>query len=125
MSSTITIRPPGDNPALSTRGRVKAHRETSDVAEATGRLVMAVGRRVADEDPEDLAHIVHLVDKAAEALALAVHGLRQTGYSDAQIGGALGITKQAVAQRWPRSAVTPARCGHDPAEPCLRARERK
>ena len=36
--------------------------------------------------------------------AQAVHGLRGFGYSWAEIGSRLGITRQAAQQRWGRTA---------------------
>lgn len=33
---------------------------------------------------------------------VAVAGWRDCGFSDSQIGRELGVTKQAVQQRWPR-----------------------
>ena len=36
------------------------------------------------------------------AIAQAVHGLRGSGYSWAEIGSRLGITRQAAQQRWGR-----------------------
>ena len=35
--------------------------------------------------------------------AEAVEGLRSSGFSDTEIGLVLGVTKQAVQQRWPRN----------------------
>lgn len=85
------------------RKRAKTYRDTGDVAAATARLVRVVGRRVAEQDPADLAAL-HLLDEALrEAWATAIAGLRTTGASDAVIGEALGVTKQAVAKRWPRN----------------------
>ena len=36
-----------------------------------------------------------------DAITGAVKGLRATGYSRAEIGARLGITRQAAWQRWP------------------------
>ena len=38
------------------------------------------------------------------AISQAVTGLRQFGYSWAEIGSRLGITRQAAQQRWGRAA---------------------
>src|SRR5262245_16477215 len=92
----------GDKPALSPALPKKAYRETPDVVKATGRLLLAVGKRVATEDPEDLRYLAVLQIRLDQAWATAVAGLRRTGYTDGQIGRELGITKQAVQQRWPR-----------------------
>jgi len=81
--------------------RRKVYRETPDVREAIGRLVLAVGRRVATEDVDGLDELVALERTLGEAFAIAVDGLRRN-YSDREIGDRLGITRQAVQQKWPR-----------------------
>lgn len=85
-------------------GRRFAYRETPDVAAAVVRLVTAIGRRVADGDPEDLPELVRVEQALAEAFRAGVAGLRAAGRSDSEIGAQLGVSKQAVAQRWPRGA---------------------
>jgi hypothetical protein len=77
-------------------------RETDDVAEAVVRLTGAVGRRVAAEDADGLVYLLQIELALKEAFATAVLGLREQGFSDADIGRELGgISRQAVAQRWP------------------------
>ena len=88
-----------DKAALS-RGR--RYRETPDVSDAVGRLILTVHRRVATEDPPDLRYLLDLEAKLAEAMSVAVAGQRASGYSDADIGAALGVTRQAIQQRFPR-----------------------
>jgi hypothetical protein len=83
----------------------RVYRETPDVVKATNRLIMAVGKRVAVEDVEELRHLSRMEVALEQAWGIAVAGLRATGYTDGQIGWQLGITKQAVAQRWPRAGV--------------------
>jgi hypothetical protein len=83
----------------------KTYRETPDVAAATARLIVTVGKRVATEDPEDLRELLTLDQALSDAWLVAVAGLRETGFSDSEIGRVLGITKQAVAQRWPRPST--------------------
>ncbi|MBN9101466.1 MAG: hypothetical protein J0I49_25665 [Pseudonocardia sp.] len=64
------------------------------------RVIAAAGRRIATGDVDglpDLAALAHGVDAA---LATAVTGLRARGYSWAEIGARLGITRQAAHQRW-------------------------
>ncbi len=39
-----------------------------------------------------------------DAIGQAVKGLREFGYSWAEIGSRLGITRQAAQQRWGRTA---------------------
>ena len=88
-----------DNPRLSAR---RPYRETPDVVKATSRLILAVGKRVAVEDPDDLRFMVQLEQRVEQAWEIAIVGLRRSGYTDGQIGDELGITKQAVQKRWPR-----------------------
>jgi hypothetical protein len=92
----------GDKGSLSMN---RPYRDTHEVTAGVARLVRAIGKRVAHEDPEDLVHLARLDEALSVAWRTAVTGLRATGYSDTQIGAELGITKQAVAQRWPRSAT--------------------
>jgi hypothetical protein len=56
----------------------------------------------ASNDLDALTWLSGAVDHARDALALAVAGCRATGYSDGEIGQALGITRQAVGQRFGR-----------------------
>lgn len=93
----------GDKRALSRRRRSRGYRETPEVADGVGRIILAVGKRIATEDPADLEILLGLDVRLSEAWALAVAGIRRSGFSDAEIGAVLGVTKQAVQQRWPRS----------------------
>lgn len=83
------------------RGKQGLHRETAEVADATARLIRAVGRRLSAEDVADLEQLLVLERALAEAWTDAVNGLRATGFADREIGEMLGITRQAVEQRWP------------------------
>jgi len=92
------------------RPRVKAaftprrsYRETPDVQEAVVRLVRALGKRIATEDADSLPLLVELGAEVDRALAFAVNGVRSSGATDEMIGEALGVTKQAVGQRWRRA----------------------
>ena len=75
-------------------------RETPDYCKALRRMVLAAGRRVGQEDPSSLENLVMLEDALARAWHQAVNDLRAAGNSDRMIGEALGITQQAVQQRW-------------------------
>lgn len=75
--------------------------ETPDYMTMLARMIRAAGRRVADGDPEDLALMVALQAELDAALDSAVAGMRaNTGRSWAEIGRALGVSKQAAAKRW-------------------------
>ena len=49
-----------------------------------------------------------LADEIDAAIAEAVKGLRAYGYSWAEIGSRLGITRQAAQQRWGYNVASPA-----------------
>lgn len=105
MSGPATMpaeQPPADKPALS-RKRSKIERTDEQIAGAVERQIIALGKRVAAADPDAARLLLGLARAVEEATAVAVAGWRRTGYSDAQIGRELGVTKQAVQQRWPRT----------------------
>lgn len=64
------------------------------------RILRAYGRRVASGDIEALRAMVGLADQLDAAITEAVRGLRQYGYSWAEIGDRLGTSRQAAQQRW-------------------------
>ncbi|MBQ1051688.1 hypothetical protein KBX50_24875 [Micromonospora sp. C51] len=85
--------------------RVPAHKrrdvvENTEFAGFARRIIRAHGRRVATGDVEALRDLVNLSSAIDEAIADAVIGLRQFGYSWAEIGSRLGISRQAAQQRW-------------------------
>ena len=63
------------------------------------RILRAYARRVGDGDVEALVLMTSLADEIDTAIAEAVKGLRGYGYSSAETGARLGITRQAVQQR--------------------------
>jgi hypothetical protein len=85
--------------------RAKVERETPEVAKAVGRMVRAVGRRIGREDPVDLVELRRLREALDEAERLAVEGLRERGFSWAEIGDGLGTTRQNAQQRFTRKGV--------------------
>jgi hypothetical protein len=62
--------------------------------------VRAYSRRAGDGDVEALVLLVDLAEEIDTAMAEAVKGLRTRGYSWAEIGARLGISRQAAQQRW-------------------------
>ena len=64
------------------------------------RILRAYARRVGDGDVEALALLMGLAEEIDTAIAEAVKGLRACGYSRAEIGSRLGVTRQAAQQRW-------------------------
>ena len=51
-------------------------------------------------DVDALADMTGLATELDEAIAQAVTGLRETGYSWAEIAARLGVSRQAAQQRW-------------------------
>ena len=64
------------------------------------RILRAYARRIATGDIESLTLMTHLADEIDTAIGEAITGLRGFGYSWADIGSRLGITRQAAQQRW-------------------------
>ena len=78
--------------------------ENDDYAAFARRVLRAYARRVATGDVEALTQMTDLADEIDTAIGHAVQGLRGFGYSWAEIGTRLGITRQAAQQRWGRPA---------------------
>ena len=64
------------------------------------RILAAYARRVATGDVEALTAMTGLAADIDTAIGNAVTGLRGYGYSWAEIGTRVGITRQAAQQRW-------------------------
>lgn len=97
----------GDNATLtsdgSSRPRARAReRETPDIAAALTRQLLALGRRIARGDPEDLRAIRALRATLDAAEREGVDGLRAQGHSDRDLADPLGISRQAIQKRFPR-----------------------
>jgi hypothetical protein len=73
--------------------------ENDEYAAFARRVLRAYARRVADGDVEALTLMLGLSAEIDTAIAQAVTGLRGSGYSWAEIGSRLGITRQAAQQR--------------------------
>jgi DNA-directed RNA polymerase specialized sigma24 family protein len=74
--------------------------ENPEFAAFARRVIRAHGRRVATGDVEALGDLVNLSTTIDAAITEAVIGLRAFGYSWAEIGQRLGISRQAAQQRW-------------------------
>jgi hypothetical protein len=81
--------------------RKYGHIEDGQQADATNRQVLALARR-AGSILDTLSRLKEHYDDGPAVLALAVAGLRAQGYSDGQIGQALGVTRYAVGLRFGR-----------------------
>ncbi len=75
-------------------------RENDEYAAFARRVLRAYTRRIADGDVEALTLMTDLADEIDTAISQAVTGLRAFGYSWAEIGSRLGVTRQAAQQRW-------------------------
>ena len=91
---------PTVNRALTPNRRIRRDVANDDYAAFTRRVVAAQGRRIARGDVEGLAALLALGQEIEAVTAVAVAGLRDFGYSWAEIASRLGITRQAAQQRW-------------------------
>jgi hypothetical protein len=78
--------------------------ENGEYAAFARRVLRAYARRVADGDVEALTLMLGLSAEIDIAISQAVSGLRGFGYSWAEIGSRLGITRQAAWRRWGRAS---------------------
>ena len=85
---------------LLTPRRRKRVVENDEYAAFAHRVILAHSRRVAAGDIDALTAMATLADDLDTAIRDAITGLRQRGYSWADIGTQLGITRQAAQQRW-------------------------
>ena len=74
--------------------------ENDEYAAFLRRVIGAYSRRVAAGDIEAITTMAHLADDLEDATRQAITGLRQSGYSWADIAMRLGITRQGAQQRW-------------------------
>jgi DNA-directed RNA polymerase specialized sigma24 family protein len=88
------------NRALTARPRRREVVENDEYGAFARRIVTSYARRVAAGDVEALPRMLALSAHLDEAIGQAVVGLRGFGYSWAEIGARLGLTRQAVQQRW-------------------------
>ncbi len=84
------------NPALTPKPAV----ENGEYAAFARRILRAYARRISAGDIDALADIIVLAADVEDAIRQAVTGLRGSGYSWAEIGTRLGVTRQAAQQRW-------------------------
>ena len=85
--------------------------ENDEYAAFLRRVIRAYSRRVAAGDIEAITTMAALADHLHDATRQAITGLRQTGYSWADIALRLGITRQGAQQRWGDSPAIPANLG--------------
>jgi hypothetical protein len=97
------LRPRGVKARLTPK-RPRRQVENDEYGAFVRRVLRAYSRRVGDGDVEALALLVGLAGESDAAMAEAVQGLRARGYSWAEIGSRLGISRQAAQQRWGTSS---------------------
>jgi hypothetical protein len=91
---------PDVKPAVAAKRRTRPVVENHDYAAFCRRVIRAQGRRIAAGDIEELAYLFGLQREMHHAIDTAIAGLRDQGYSWADIALRLGITRQAAHQRW-------------------------
>jgi hypothetical protein len=64
------------------------------------RMLRAFGRRAAAEDPWVIRDMLDARDTLDRSIQEAVTALHDAGYSWAEIGQEIGMTRQAVHKRW-------------------------
>jgi hypothetical protein len=89
----------GVKPRLTPRRR-RTVTENDGYAAFLRRAIRAFGRRIAAGDIDALADAAFLAAQLDTTIQTAVSGLRDRGYSWADIGRQLGVTRQAAQQRW-------------------------
>ena len=92
-------RPSGVNKPLTPKRRYRAV-ENDEYAAFVRRVIRAYSRRVASGDIEAITTMANLADHLEDATRQAITGLRDFGYSWADIALRLGITRQGAQQRW-------------------------
>ncbi len=83
-----------------TPNRARPVIENDEYAAFARRILRAYARRIAAGDIEALTRMTSLAADIEAAIRNAVIGLRDFGYSWAEIGSRLGVTRQAAQQRW-------------------------
>src|ERR1700747_2232115 len=92
-------RPSGVKKSLTPKRRYRVV-ENDQYAAFLRRVIAAYSRRVAAGDIEAIPAMARLADHLEDATRQAITGLREIGYSWADIALRLGITRQGAQQRW-------------------------
>ncbi len=99
VNSPLTLSG-GTGRAVRGRSRRREPVENDAYTAFLARAIRAAGRRVATGDVEGLADLLALREDVDKAAGVALKGLREAGYSWDEIATRLGVTRQAVHQRW-------------------------
>ena len=79
--------------------------ETPEFARFCRRIIRSYAKRVADADDVDLGEMLAVRDEMDAAIVEAIRGQKDRGASWAEIGRALGTSRQAAQQTWGRRLV--------------------
>jgi hypothetical protein len=90
---------PGTVKNLLTAKRRRRRVENDEYAAFVRRILRAYARRVADGDVEAMLTMTEVAAEFGALIQQAAQGLNTCGYSWAEIGSRLGITRQATQQR--------------------------
>jgi len=96
------VRPEPQRAGISETGPCYRRRdiENDEYAAFLRRVINAYSRRVAAGDIEAITAMANLAGHLEDATRTAITGLREFGYSWADIALRLGITRQGAQQRW-------------------------
>lgn len=93
----------------------KRRHEAPEVGAMVTRCLRALARRAGEGDPEALEQLAALENTLTEQLGAGVAGYRAHGYSWADVGLTLGVTRQGAQQRFGNATTDPA---HGPRCTC-------
>jgi len=80
--------------------RRRVERDNGEFLAFLRRILVAVERRGAELDPEDLAEVLKIQEHLDRAMTGAVANMLRNGFSWTEIAAPLGITRQAAHKRW-------------------------
>jgi hypothetical protein len=89
----------GVNNSLTSKRRTRVV-ESDGYAAFVRRVLAAYSRRVAAGDIDAITEMAATAAELDTAIRQGITGLRQRGYSWADIAARLGITRQGAQQRW-------------------------
>jgi hypothetical protein len=95
----LAERPSGVKKPLTPKRRYRVV-ENDEYAAFLRRVIAAYSRRVASGDIEAITAMAAMAGHLQDATRQAITGLREIGYSWADIAMRLGITRQGAQQRW-------------------------
>lgn len=101
-----------------TRARERGQVENKKFAAFARRILRAFSRRVAQGDVEALTDLLAFAKDLDVAIQNAVDGLREFGYSWAEIAQRAGTKRQTAYERWGQGRATPVSTNGTPAVVC-------